>query len=99
MALKLSYHNLAEAEIDSSLSWYEERSRQAFDHFRIRLITTLSSIPKFPERFPCVYDEFRSARVKKFPYKVIFRIEQDTIFVIALAHDKRNPEYWKDRIS
>jgi hypothetical protein len=99
LALNLSYHNLAEVEIDSSLTWYEERSRQAFDQFRIRLTSALNSIPKFPERFPCIYGEFRSARVKKFPYKVIFRIEQDQLFVIALAHDKRDPDYWKDRVS
>lgn len=95
--MKLSYHNLAEAEIDNSLSWYKERSEQAFDQFRIRLASALSFIVQSPERFPRVNNEFRSARVNKFPYKIIFRVEQGTVFVIALAHDKRDPEYWKDR--
>lgn len=96
--MKLNYHNLAEMEIESSLSWYEERSKQAFDQFRIRLASVLNYIIQSPERFPRVYDEFRSARVNKFPYKIIFRIEQGTVYVIALAHDKRDPEYWKDRV-
>jgi plasmid stabilization system protein ParE len=39
----------------------------------------------------------RQMRVRKFPYKVVYRNQQDGIEVIAVAHGKRRPGYWKGR--
>ena len=36
-------------------------------------------------------------RVRKFPYKVVYRNQQDGIEIIAVAHGKRRPGYWKGR--
>ncbi|MCL4692702.1 MAG: type II toxin-antitoxin system RelE/ParE family toxin [Candidatus Hydrogenedentes bacterium] len=33
----------------------------------------------------------------RFPYKLLYSIEEDHIFVIAIAHQHRRPEYWVDR--
>ncbi len=34
----------------------------------------------------------------RFPYSIIFRVDSDRIYVIAVAHAKRRPGYWKDRL-
>jgi plasmid stabilization system protein ParE len=33
----------------------------------------------------------------RFPYKLLYSVEEDHIFVIAMAHQHRRPEYWVDR--
>ncbi len=40
----------------------------------------------------------RKVQVKKFPYTVIFVEEGDPIWVVAFAHHRRRPGYWRDRI-
>jgi len=34
-----------------------------------------------------------------FPYNVLYAIEKDTIVIVAVAHQKRRPSYWKARLS
>jgi len=31
---------------------------------------------------------------KRFPYTLIFRIQESTVRVIAIAHQSRRPAYW-----
>ena len=40
---------------------------------------------------------FQFVRVKRFPYVVYFREFDDVIWVIAIAHGRRRPGYWKGR--
>ena len=45
------------------------------------------------------YDRpFRSARIERFPYRLIFREEEDRIVVVCVMYLDRRPGYWKDRI-
>jgi hypothetical protein len=41
---------------------------------------------------------FRRCLVPKFPYSIIFSIEPEFILVVAVAHAKRKPGYWHDRV-
>jgi plasmid stabilization system protein ParE len=41
------------------------------------------------------YRNWRVAVVKRFPYKIVYEIEGETIVVYAVYHDKRNPEKLK----
>jgi hypothetical protein len=45
-----------------------------------------------------IYQEFRRANLKRFQYHVIYRVNINTLFIIAFAHAKRHPDYWKSRI-
>jgi hypothetical protein len=59
---------------------------------------TFALIIQSPFQFPVLFDEFRKARLAKpFPYSVIYRIFNDEIIVIAIAHDKRDPDFWTTR--
>jgi len=35
--------------------------------------------------------------LNKFPYKLLYSIEKDHVFIIAVAHLHRKPDYWIDR--
>jgi plasmid stabilization system protein ParE len=34
----------------------------------------------------------------RFPYRLVYSIEQDGILVVAVAHQHRLPLYWRDRV-
>ena len=46
------------------------------------------------EREPAV----RSRAVDKFPYRVVYFVADELVIVLAVAHEKRRPGYWRDRV-
>ena len=89
----------AESDLIDSLEWYRsqggsELSQRFFDAY----YQTRKRILTHPETASFLYSYFRSLRIKKFPYKIIYTIEGNTILIIAIAHDKRNPDFWKGRV-
>ena len=51
-----------------------------------------------PEIWSLRDDGTRRFSTKRFPYHIVYSIHEDTIWIIAVAHHKRFPEYWKDRL-
>lgn len=45
------------------------------------------------------FRDFRRIRLKKFPYKVIYRIENNTIYVFCVLHTARSNRYIKKRLN
>lgn len=41
----------------------------------------------------------RSRRVPDFPYRLVYLIQPDELLVVAIAHEKRKPGYWRDRVA
>ena len=42
--------------------------------------------------------DIRRCLTKTFPFSVIYSVQGDTIFIIAVAHGSREPGYWKHRV-
>ncbi|MGQ0847085.1 MAG: type II toxin-antitoxin system RelE/ParE family toxin [Sporichthyaceae bacterium] len=40
----------------------------------------------------------RSAPVRRFPYRIVYLVHDDAIRVLAVAHTRREPRYWRDRV-
>jgi len=45
-----------------------------------------------------VGEELRRIILARFPYSLIYSIESERIWVIAVAHHRRRPGYWQERI-
>ena len=59
----------------------------------------LAQIAAHPSAFPLLYEpDIRSAKVKRFPYRVVYVVVAETIDVLAVAHAKRRPAYWRRRV-
>ena len=95
--MRISFHPEATAELEASAGWYAERSPRAARDFCVAVDVALTSIEADPKRFVRIDDRHRSCSVRKFPFQIIFRCGDDRIHVIAVAHAKRRPGYWRDR--
>ena len=40
----------------------------------------------------------REMAVNGFPYRVVYRIREHDVYVVAIAHMRRRPDYWKHRV-
>lgn len=88
----------AEAELAETAAWYENRSAGLGTEFLRAFGAMLPMLEQNPEAYPIVYRSLRRAVMRRFPYNVIYRIDGDTVLVIACIHGKRHPRRWKRRI-
>lgn len=44
------------------------------------------------------YPEINRALVKRYPYGILYSVEKDRIYIVAVMNLSRNPEYWKKRM-
>ena len=87
----------ARADFDAALDWYATRSESAALHFAAAMADAVQRVSREPGRFALIDGIHRQARVKRFPYRLIFLIDGNTIAVVAVAHHSRRPGYWRHR--
>jgi len=89
----------ARAEFLATVEYYETCQTGLGRRFREAVELKIGHIGEMPFRFRVLHPPFRRCLVPQFPYSIIFTIEPTFILVIAVAHAKRKPGYWQDRIT
>lgn len=90
-------HRLAEAEALDAHLHYVGRSELVAARFQAALRAAFEAVLESPVRWVKDDRGFHRYKVRDFPYLVIYREEGEDVFVVAIAHGSRDPEYWKDR--
>lgn len=97
------FEDEADAEYRAAGRWYEDRRIGLGLEFFDAVDAALKQIVRLPhagapvKRLPLDLP-VRRAPVKRFPYHVIYLEANATIRVLAIAHDRRKPGYWKSRV-
>ena len=84
-------------DFDESFDWYAERSALAAERLVRAVDVTLNRIAASPEQFTLVDRLHRECIVKRFPFRIIYRVDSSRIIVVAVAHAKRRPNFWQHR--
>jgi plasmid stabilization system protein ParE len=87
----------ARCDYDESFDWYGERSTLAAERFSNAVDAALNRIVADPEQFARIDSIHRECPVRRFPFRIVYRIEPTRILIVALAHAKRRPGYWRHR--
>lgn len=87
----------ARRDFDESFAWYTANSAQAAVRFVDAVEAALYAISSNPMQFGTIDDIHRDCPVKKFPFRLVYRLIQNRVLVVAIAHAKRRPGFWKDR--
>ena len=95
---QVTIHPDAEAELEEASDFYENRRAGLGAEFEAEVQEAIDRVVQMPSRFPLHGNTgFRKCFVSRFPYTVFF-IETDmTIWVAAVAHQRRQPDYWSLR--
>jgi len=89
----------AEADLAEAYNWYEQQVRDLGGEFLLCVDAVIASIERNPHLYPVVYKGIiRRALMRRFPYGVFFVVGERNVSVIAVAHAKRNPRIWQDRV-
>lgn len=98
MVSPLRFHPLLVDDLKSATDWYDRLSTLLGDRFRASIDQSFDSVASYAESFAIVFDEVRAARVKRFPYLLLFEIHPSAVHVIGLFHTASDPRKWKARL-
>jgi len=87
----------AMAEAREARLWYAARSPAAAADFMADLDRALVKIDEGPDRWPSYDHGTRRFLLHRFPFSVVYRVRGGHVLIVAVAHAKRNPGYWRRR--
>ena len=87
----------AEEEMNEAARFYEGRSEELGEDFLAEVEHTVESMLPFPKGGPVVSKNLRRRILRRFPFGLLYAIEAEKLVIVAVAHLKRRPGYWKDR--
>jgi plasmid stabilization system protein ParE len=85
------------AEVRGAAHWYRERSPAAAEAFLVEFERALLRIAEAPEMWPVIDAERRRFVLRRFPFSIVYRVHSGQVEVLALAHGRRRPGYWRKR--
>jgi len=89
----------AQSELDEAIHWYAQQAPGLGDSFLVEFLRTIQLIERHPLGWHPLSNQTRRCRLRRFPYGVIYNIDQDDILVVAVAHLHRRPAYWQGRVN
>jgi plasmid stabilization system protein ParE len=90
-------HPDAVRDIEDGITFYLSRSQVAAERFLTEIDESLDLVAEAPERWPLFRAGTRRFVMSAFPYSIIYRVVGNDIQVLAVAHAKRRPQYWRGR--
>lgn len=92
------FHQEAEDEFVKAIDYYEGCETGLGEDFSLQIHATIRNILAFPNAWPVVASHVRRCLANRFPFCVLYSVESDHIFILAIMHLQRHPDYWKDRV-
>jgi plasmid stabilization system protein ParE len=96
---KVDLHPEAVAEAQAAAQWYRERSVSAAHAFLAELDLAIEKITEDPGIWPRYVAGTQRFLLQRFPFSVVYRLVSNRIEVVAIAHGRRKPGYWKRRLA
>ena len=95
--MKILFDPLAYAEMEDAVEWYEHEKSGLGKKFKNEIDGALDRIVRHPtwsiETRPGVF----RIRIKIFPYKLLYSVLDDSIVILAVSHNHRDPNHWCGR--
>ena len=94
---EIIFHPDTAHEIKESYQWYQTQAEGLGDDFITELESAYEAIAELPGTWPKFTKCCRRFLLSKFPFSVIYQLSNESIFIVAIMHNSRKPEYWKNR--
>jgi plasmid stabilization system protein ParE len=96
----ISYRFLspAEEEMTEAALFYRTASARLGTDFLDDVQRAIDRLRKYPHSGESIASALRRTLLHRFPFSVIYAVEEDAIVIIAIAHHGRRPGYWQSRV-
>ena len=92
------FHPAAAQEAESTYNWYAVRSPEAAHGFREELRRAIEAVAASPGTWPRFGGRARRYVFPRYPFSLVYLLRGDAIEVVAVAHGRRRPGYWRSRL-
>lgn len=96
--MKIRFLKPAQLEVDDAVAWYDSQLPGLATQFLDELDKAVRRIVTYPSSCEEMEPELRRCLLSRFPYGLIYGIDDETVIVVAVAHLHRKPRYWADRL-
>lgn len=95
--MKYAFHPEALTEYAEAVQYYVEQRAEVAQAFIDAVEDAIYRLRESPTRYIAIDEDVRRCMTRRFPYGILYTIEQDYILILAVMHCSREPEYWKNR--
>ena len=88
----------ARLELEEAAQWYEASRPGLAAEFLDEFDRGVQMILDAPNAWHPLEGGIRRYRLDRFPYGIIYKMRDDEILIIAVAHLHRHPGYWRTRL-
>jgi toxin ParE1/3/4 len=89
---------MASAELDAAIAYYEQQRTglgSALQAVVERATRRIQQNPSIGGLYKTT--ELRHLVLRRFPYNLFYMETEDAIWIVAIAHGRRRPDYWRRR--
>ena len=98
MSYEVQVRRAAEIDIAEAQVWYETQQTGLGAEFRSEISRVIDRLARTPLIYQVVHRDVRRAMVHRFPYLVWYRVEGETVVILACTYAGRDPERVKARL-
>lgn len=95
--MKFVFHPESLSEYSDAVQYYAEQRKDIAQAFINAIEDAICRIKESPNRYAEIDEDIRRCMTRKFPYGILYTIEQDCILILAVMHCSREVGYWKNR--
>lgn len=96
--MSIFFTEVAKIELIDAVDYYNLQSEGLGFEFAVEVQSTLERIESFPESWPDFSKHTKRARTKRFPYGVLYSIENNDIWILSVMHLHRDPQQWESKV-
>lgn len=96
--MNYSFHPSGQEELYDGVEYYNKIEVGLGIEFVKEVYKTIQIILQFPQAGSPLSKNSKRCLVNRFPYGVIYQHQKDEIFIIAVMHLNKKPNYWHQRI-
>lgn len=91
------FHRAAESELSAAMEAGEERGSGLGEELLEEVERAVALLCELPDIGQPLDDRRRRIPLRRFPFGIIYRVQGDTLRILALAHRRQRPGYWRKR--
>ncbi|HEV3306939.1 MAG TPA: type II toxin-antitoxin system RelE/ParE family toxin [Candidatus Sulfotelmatobacter sp.] len=95
---RFRFHPESREDLRAAIRWYRDRNRAVAAEFRVTVSEVIGQIVQAPKRWPKHLHGTRRFVLDRFPFSIVYLDDPDLLKIVAVAHSKRKPGYWKRRL-
>lgn len=91
------FHPLADVELSDAAQFYEQSAHGLGTEFLLEIEHLIDLLTKHPQLGREAFPGLRTISARRFPYSLVYQVQSESLIILAVAHQRRAPQYWASR--